>query len=75
MRVEPSGKRPQGASLPLWPCEDTGRRRPSVNQEGLSPDTASAGDMIPHVPASRAVRNKRLLFISHPVSSVTDCGL
>ena len=53
--------------LPLPPYEDTGRRQPSRNQKAVSQQkTNLLVALILGCPASRMVRNKFLLFISHP---------
>ena len=53
------------SSSPLSPCEDT----EPIKQEA-DPDTESASTLVLDFPASKLVRNKFLLFLSHSVYGI-----
>ena len=50
--------------------EDTERKQPCMNKAAASSNTESARALILNFPASKTVRNKFLLFISHSVSDI-----
>lgn len=55
-------KRPQRAPFPPPPCEDTTRRRPSVNQKQALARHQSCRRLVLGLPSLQTVRNKCLLF-------------
>lgn len=55
--------RSKRACSPLPPCDDTAKRQLSMNQDAAPYQT-------PNLPASRAMKNKCLLFLSHSVYGI-----